>query len=75
VCRRESNRAAQKAVELGPLLEEVAAKERVLRLSQEGLEAQLIAAPAAIWVGKCQTKSAACLLRSLPLGRSLRKKP
>jgi hypothetical protein len=40
---------AQKATDLRRLLAEVAANERVLRATQEELEAQLIAAPASNW--------------------------
>jgi hypothetical protein len=41
--------AAQKATDLRRLLAEVAANEQALRKTQEELEAQLIAAPAATW--------------------------
>jgi hypothetical protein len=41
--------AAQKATELRRLLAEVAANEQALRKTQEELETQLIAAPAATW--------------------------
>jgi hypothetical protein len=41
--------AAQKATELRRLLSEVEANERALRLRQDELEAQLVAAPAADW--------------------------
>lgn len=41
--------AAQKATELRRLVAEVAANERLLRTTQEELEMQLIAAPAATW--------------------------
>ena len=41
--------AAQKATDLRRLLTEVAANERALRLAQDQLEAQLIAAPATTW--------------------------
>jgi hypothetical protein len=41
--------AAQKATELRRLVAEVAANERLLRATQEDLEMQLIAAPAATW--------------------------
>jgi hypothetical protein len=41
--------AAQKATELRRLLADVAASERALRLRQEQLEVQLLAAPAATW--------------------------
>jgi hypothetical protein len=41
--------AAQKATDLRRLLTEVAANERSLRATQDALEAQLIAAPAANW--------------------------
>ena len=41
--------AAQKATDLRRLLAEVAANERTLRATQDQLEAQLIAAPAANW--------------------------
>jgi hypothetical protein len=41
--------AAQKATELRRLLAEVAANEKTLRATQDELEAQLIAAPAATW--------------------------
>jgi hypothetical protein len=41
--------AAQKATELRRLVAEVAANEKALRATQEELEMQLIAAPAATW--------------------------
>jgi hypothetical protein len=41
--------AAQKATDLRRLLTEVAANEETLRATQDALEAQLIAAPAANW--------------------------
>lgn len=41
--------AAQKATELRRLLADVEANEKVLRLRQEELESQLLAAPAANW--------------------------
>jgi hypothetical protein len=41
--------AAQKATDLRRLLAEVASNERSLRATQDELEAQLIAAPAANW--------------------------
>ena len=41
--------AAQKATDLRRLLAEVAANERTLRVTQDQLEAQLIAAPASTW--------------------------
>jgi len=41
--------AAQKATDLRRLLTEVAANERALRATQDELELQLIAAPAATW--------------------------
>ena len=41
--------AAQKATSLRRLLSDVEANEKSLRLRQEALEAQLIAAPAATW--------------------------
>jgi hypothetical protein len=41
--------AAQKATDLRRLLSEVAANEQALRATQDELEAQLIAAPAATW--------------------------
>ena len=41
--------AAQKATELRRLLAQVAANERALRLTQDELEAQLVAAPASTW--------------------------
>jgi hypothetical protein len=41
--------AAQKATDLRRLLAEVAANEETLRATQDALEAQLIAAPAANW--------------------------
>jgi hypothetical protein len=41
--------AAQKATDLRRLLADVEANERALRLRQDELEAQLIAAPAANW--------------------------
>ena len=41
--------AAQKATDLRRLLAEVEANERILRLRQDELEAQLVAAPAANW--------------------------
>ena len=41
--------AAQKATSLRRLLSDVKANEKSLRLRQEALEAQLIAAPAATW--------------------------
>jgi hypothetical protein len=41
--------AAQKATDLRRLLAEVAANEQALRATQDELEAQLIAAPAATW--------------------------
>jgi hypothetical protein len=40
---------AQKATDLRRLLTEVAANEQALRVTQEQLEAQLIAAPASTW--------------------------
>jgi hypothetical protein len=42
--------AAQKATSLRRLLSDVEANEKSLRLRQEALEAQLVAAPAATWV-------------------------
>ncbi len=41
--------AAQKATELRRLVAEVAANEKTLRITQEELEMQLIAAPATTW--------------------------
>jgi hypothetical protein len=41
--------AAQKATDLRRLLAEVAASEHTLRVTQDQLEAQLIAAPASTW--------------------------
>jgi hypothetical protein len=41
--------AAQKATDLRRLLAEVAANEQTLRVTQDQLEAQLIAAPASTW--------------------------
>ena len=41
--------AAQKATDLRRLLTEVAANERALRVRQDQLEAQLMAAPATTW--------------------------
>jgi hypothetical protein len=41
--------AAQKATDLRRLLTEVAANQQALRVAQDQLEAQLIAAPAATW--------------------------
>jgi hypothetical protein len=41
--------AAQRATDLRRLLAEVAANERALRATQDELEAQLVAAPAANW--------------------------
>lgn len=41
--------AAQKATEMRRLIAEVEADERALRIRQEALEAQLLAAPAAGW--------------------------
>jgi hypothetical protein len=41
--------SAQKATELRRLVAEVAANEKTLRVTQEELEMQLIAAPAATW--------------------------
>ena len=41
--------AAQKATDIRRLLAEVEAKERALRLRQDELESQLVAAPAANW--------------------------
>ena len=41
--------AAQKATDIGRLLAEVEANERALRLRQDELESQLVAAPAANW--------------------------
>jgi hypothetical protein len=41
--------AAQKATDLRRLLTEVAANQQTLRVAQDQLEAQLIAAPAATW--------------------------
>ena len=41
--------AAQKATSLRRLMSDVEANEKSLRLRQEALEAQLIAAPAATW--------------------------
>ncbi len=41
--------AAQKATDLRRLLAEVAANERMLRETQDALEAQLISAPASNW--------------------------
>jgi hypothetical protein len=41
--------AAQKATSLRRLLADVKANEKSLRLRQEALEAQLVAAPAATW--------------------------
>jgi hypothetical protein len=41
--------AAQKATDLRRLLTDVAANEQALRMSQEQLETQLIAAPAMTW--------------------------
>jgi hypothetical protein len=41
--------AAQKATELRRLLADVEANEKVLRLRQDELESQLLAAPAASW--------------------------
>ena len=46
---RHRGMAAQKATELRRLLAEVEANEQALRVRQEALEAQLIAAPAASW--------------------------
>lgn len=46
--------AAQKATEIRRLLAEVEADERVLRLRQEALEAQLGAAPAATWAAAAE---------------------
>jgi hypothetical protein len=43
-------------------------------MTKKGPETQLIAAPAAIWVGKCQTEPAACFLCSLPRWGSLCRK-
>lgn len=42
--------AAQKATELRRLVAEVAANEQALRLRQDELETQLVAAPAANWL-------------------------
>ena len=42
--------AAQKATELRRLLADVEANEKVLRLRQDELESQLLAAPAANWI-------------------------
>lgn len=42
--------AAQKATELRRLMAEVAANEQALRLRQDELETQLVAAPAANWL-------------------------
>jgi hypothetical protein len=41
--------AAQKATDLRRLMTEVAANEQALRVTQDQLEAQLIAAPASTW--------------------------
>jgi hypothetical protein len=46
---RHRGLAAQKATEVRRLVAEVEADERALRLRQEALEAQLVAAPAASW--------------------------
>jgi hypothetical protein len=46
---RHRGMAAQKATDLRRLLSEVAANEQALRRTQDELEAQLIAAPAASW--------------------------
>ena len=46
---RHRGMAAQKATDLRRLLAEVAANEQALRRTQDELEAQLIAAPAATW--------------------------
>ena len=46
---RHRGMAAQKATDIRRLLAEVAANEQTLRLRQEELETQLIAAPATTW--------------------------
>jgi hypothetical protein len=46
---RRRGMAAQKATDLRRLVAEVAANERALRATQDELEVQLIAAPAANW--------------------------
>lgn len=46
---RHRGMAAQKATDLRRLLAEVAANEQALRRTQDELEAQLMAAPAATW--------------------------
>jgi hypothetical protein len=46
---RHRGMAAQKATEVRRLLAEVEADQKALRVRQEELEAQLIAAPAATW--------------------------
>jgi hypothetical protein len=46
---RHRGMAAQKATDLRRILTEVEANEKALRLRQDELEAQLIAAPAANW--------------------------
>jgi hypothetical protein len=46
---RHRGMAAQKATDLRRLLAEVAANEQALRRTQDELETQLIAAPAATW--------------------------
>jgi hypothetical protein len=46
--------SAQKATEIRRLLADVEANERALRLRQEELEMQLVAAPAATWVAAAE---------------------
>jgi hypothetical protein len=46
---RRRGMAAQRATELRRLLAEVEANEKTLRVRQEALEKQLVAAPAATW--------------------------
>ena len=67
--------AAQKATDLRRLLAEVPANERALRAAQDGLEAQLIAAPASNWEEAAdKVRYLLSLLAATPSGQDPRRK-
>jgi hypothetical protein len=67
--------AAQKATEIRRLVAEVEADERALRLRQEGLEAQLLAAPAATWHEASEkARYLLSLFASTPVGQDPRRR-
>jgi hypothetical protein len=67
--------AAQKATDLRRLLAEVTANEQALRATQDALEAQLIAAPAANWEEAAdKVRYLLSVLSATPSGQDPRRK-